>query len=134
MAALDEAIAETNEEPDQSKPSQVSVLTALAESAALFHTPDRTAYGCIEINGHRETWRVDSRCFKNWLVRVFFEETGRAPGSEALAAAIRCVEAKAQFDAPEREVFLRVGAHEDRLYLDLCDDRWRDHGRWLARN
>jgi hypothetical protein len=35
------------------------------------------------------------------------------------------IEAKAHFDGPERSVFIRVGGHEDRLYLDLGDDAWR---------
>jgi hypothetical protein len=32
---------------------------------------------------------------------------------------------KAQFEGPELPVYLRVGEHDDRLYLDLCDRDWR---------
>ena len=35
------------------------------------------------------------------------------------------IEAKAQFDAMERAVHIRVGGLDGKLYLDLCDDRWR---------
>src|SRR5690606_1708953 len=55
----------------------------------------------------------------------FFEQTGGAPSSEALQAALNVIEAKAHFDGPERPVFIRVGGHEGRLYLDLGDDAWR---------
>jgi len=35
------------------------------------------------------------------------------------------LEARAQFDAPERSIHARVAAHADRLYLDLADEHWR---------
>jgi len=35
------------------------------------------------------------------------------------------LEARAQFDGPERLVHLRVAEHEGALYLDLADDHWR---------
>ena len=72
MAALDEAIAETNEEPGQSTKSQASVLTSLAQSATLFHAPDWTTYADIEINGHRETWRVRRARFQELVSPRFF--------------------------------------------------------------
>jgi hypothetical protein len=35
------------------------------------------------------------------------------------------IEAKAHFDAPERQVHIRVGGLDGRLYLDLGDETWR---------
>lgn len=35
------------------------------------------------------------------------------------------IEAKAHFDAPERQVHIRVGRLDGRLYLDLGDETWR---------
>ena len=35
------------------------------------------------------------------------------------------IEAKAHFNAPERDVHIRVGGLNGRLYLDLGDDTWR---------
>ena len=51
--------------------------------------------------------------------------THGAPSSEALQSALDVIEAKAQFDAPERVVHVRVGGLDDRLYLDLGDATWR---------
>ena len=93
--------------------------------AELFHAADGTGYADLKINGHRETWPIRSKMFKRWLARRFFEETGKAPNSEALQSALNVIEAKAHFDGPERTVFIRVGGHEGKLYLDLCDERWR---------
>ena len=35
------------------------------------------------------------------------------------------LEARAQFDGPQRAVHIRTAAHEGRIYLDLADDCWR---------
>ena len=35
------------------------------------------------------------------------------------------IEAKALFDGPERVVHVRVGDHDGKLYLDLCDETWQ---------
>jgi len=75
--------------------------------------------------GHRETWPVRSRRLRGWLRRRYYEETGEALASAAVRSALDLLEARAQFDAPERSVHVRVAAHADRLYLDLADDRWR---------
>ncbi len=35
------------------------------------------------------------------------------------------LEARAQFDAPERSVHVRVAEHDGHVFLDLADDHWR---------
>jgi hypothetical protein len=105
--------------------SQADVLIQMALTAVLFHTSDDIGFADLEINGHRETWPIRSKGFRWWLVRRFFEATGAAPSPEALQSALRIVEAKAHFDAPERAVHVRVGRLDGRLYLDLCDESWR---------
>jgi hypothetical protein len=57
--------------------------------------------------------------------RSYFDFTRAAPDSEAVQAALNVLEAQAQFEGVELLVFLRVGEHEDRYYLDLCDRDWR---------
>ena len=91
----------------------------------LFHTADGVAFANIPINGHRETWAIRSKSFRRWLMRAFFEKTGKAPGSGALQSALNLIEAKALFDGPERAVYVRTGALGGKLYLDLCDNTWR---------
>jgi hypothetical protein len=80
VTELDGLIAEENDERKGDRPpSQADILVALAEAADLFCTPDEVAYADIEVNGHRETWPVQSRGFRRWLKRLFFEEHGGAP-------------------------------------------------------
>ena len=72
-----------------------------------------------------ETWPVRSKATRLWLTKLYFDFADAAPNSEALQAALNVLGAKAQFEGPELPVYLRVGEHDDRLYLDLCDRDWR---------
>ena len=91
----------------------------------LFHDPDDNAYADIAIGGHRETWAVRRKGFKSWLAKRFYDTTGGAPGSEALQTALAVIEAKAVYEGDVHKISVRVGGHEDRVYVDLCDDKWR---------
>jgi hypothetical protein len=111
---------------DDKDPKQADVLIALSERAQeLFHAPDATAYATIPIDDHLETWPVRSKGFRKWLAREYFSKTESAPNSDAIQSALNVIEARAHFDGAEREVYIRVGACGDRLYLDLADKRWR---------
>jgi hypothetical protein len=125
VIALDEAIAEESGEADWRPPKHADILIELAQTVELFHAPDGTAFADLDINSHRETWPIRSRGFRRWLARRFFEETGGAPGSEALQSALNVIEAKAHYDAPERVVHVRVAGLNGKLYLDLGDVTWR---------
>jgi hypothetical protein len=96
-----------------------------ARWAELFHTPERKAYADIHNDGHRETWPVRSRDFKLWLGRAFFQIAGKTPRREAMSSALDQIEARALWDGPERPIHVRIGGLDGKIYLDLCDQRWR---------
>ncbi|MEO8884308.1 MAG: hypothetical protein ABI377_12995 [Devosia sp.] len=125
VTALDDAIAEESGDAGGRGPTQADILIGLTQPAELFHTADSVGFADLDINGHRETWPIRAKGFRRWLARRFFEETGGAPSSEALQSALNVIEAKAHFDAPERQVHIRVGGLDGRLYLDLGDETWR---------
>lgn len=110
---------------DAVRRKQSDILMDAAMAAELFHATDGDGYADIEVDGHRETWPIRSRGFRHWLSQCFFDDSGGAPGSEALQASLNALEAKARFKAPERKVFIRVGELDGRIYLDLCDTLWR---------
>ena len=91
----------------------------------LFHTAVGTAFADILIDGHRETWPIRSRRFKGFLRRSYYQATGTAASALAIKVALDQLEARAQFDAPERSVHLRVAEYEDGLYLDLANAHWQ---------
>ncbi len=131
VTALDEAIAARDAIAENGGCGrggglkQADILIKLAESAELFHAPDKTGFADLVVNGHRETWPIRSKGFRFWLGRGFYEETQGAPNSEALQSALNVIEAKAHFDGPERIVHVRVGDHDGKLHLDLCDENWQ---------
>ena len=100
-------------------------LALPCQVASLFHDPSSIAFADLTIDGHRETWPIRSRQFRHWLRRRYFEETGSAASAETVRSALDLLEARAQFDAPERMVHIRVAEYDDRIYLDLADSDWR---------
>ena len=96
----------------------------LGTPVSLFHTATGVAYADLEIDQHRETWPVRSKRFRAWLRRRHYERTAEAMGLATIRSILDLLEARAQFDAPERTVHIRVAHHEDRIYLDLTDHRW----------
>ena len=125
VTELDKALTDESGDQEGCAPKQADILISLAAGVELFHAADGTGYADLQINGHRETWPIRNKGFRRWLARQFFEATAKAPNSEALHSAINVIEAKAHFDGPERTVFIRVGGHDGKLYLDLCDESWR---------
>ena len=114
-----------------------TILLKIAEDAQLFRrADDGKAFADILVAGIRQTYPVRSAGFKAWLRRRYFEMRKAAPNAEAMQEALGTIEARAEFDSgvPSRPVFIRVGEHEGRLYLDLADDQWRaveiDTTRW----
>ena len=91
----------------------------------LFHTAGGVAYADLITDGHRETWPIRSKRFRTWLRRCHYKATGAAAGAAAIGSALDLLEARAQFDAPERVVSIRVAEHAGRIYLDLADEHWR---------
>jgi hypothetical protein len=125
VTLLDKVLAGEDSDTGGREPKQADVLIAMAAEADLFHTADGTGYADFEIVGHRETWAIRSKIFKRWLARRFYEETSKAANSDSLQSALNVIEANALFKGPERKIFIRVGGYEGKLYLDLCDERWR---------
>jgi hypothetical protein len=101
------------------------MLTTLGPSDELFHTAIGTAYADLQIDGHRETWPIHSKRLQSWLRRRYYQATGDAPSAAVLNAALNLLEARAQFEGPERTVHVRIAEHGERIYLDLADQAWR---------
>jgi hypothetical protein len=107
--------------------TQTNQLITLADEAELFHSRDGVCYADVEAKGHRETWPLTTKGsggFAQWLRHRFYEETGGAPNPQSLTAALNTLAAKARYDGPVHEVYVRIAAVDDRVYLDLCDEDW----------
>jgi hypothetical protein len=105
--------------------TQAAMLLAIIAGVELFHTEDGDCHADIEVNGHRETWPVRHKNFRQYLSLEFYRATGGAPNRNAMTTVLDYAEAVATHDAPMEEVFLRTARHGDKIYLDLADEQWR---------
>jgi hypothetical protein len=101
------------------------MLTQIAACGELFHTATGIAFADIMVDGHRETWPIRSKRFRAWLRRCYYQATGGAASAAEIRSALDLLEARAQFDGPERAVHVRTAEHAGHIYLDLADERWR---------
>ena len=111
--------------PNTFRSPQSQTLLEILNGAALFHGPDQTPYADIEVGGHRETWRVRSSGFRDWLCGTYYRGTRESPNTNAIEQALRNAEARAKYDGLERPVYVRVGGDNGSIYIDLADPDWR---------
>ena len=110
--------------------TQADVLVQLAkDQCKFFHDEVGATYATLSAphdgGTHHETHKLRSKGLRLWLIRSYYLGTGGVPNDTALKSAIALLEAFARFDGPQRDVFVRRAAHAGKLYVDLCDDRWR---------
>jgi hypothetical protein len=116
-------------EPMQGSPANVLIELALND-CELFHDPEGEGYASFRARhdgggSHRETHKLKSGGFRLWLLHAYYHHTSGAPNSNAMSTALSTLEARARYDGPERVVFVRTAACDDKIYIDLCDKRWR---------
>jgi hypothetical protein len=106
------------------KRTHAETLLNLAGEVELFHTPAGDAYASFQVNGHRETWPVKSKGFRQWLLHRFYQQEGKPPHSHGMTDALQVLEAEAAYDCPTRTVFVRVARADGKIYLDLANENW----------
>jgi hypothetical protein len=94
--------------------NSTDVPLAVATIAQLFHTTHGAAFIDIIVDGLRA-----------WLRQQYYERTWDAPSATALNAALNVLVARAQLDAPQRTVSVRLAEQDGLIYLDLADEFWR---------
>lgn len=112
-----------NQEPAQE--TQTEALIRLGSEAKFFRDEIDEAYAAVDVDGHTELWKVKSKPFGLWLTRKYFEETGLAPGTDAMRQARSVMEMKAMFAGDQRKLHLRVAELDGAVYYDLADRDWR---------
>ncbi len=109
----------------ESKPTQASLLTALAEEIELFVSQNDEAYATVPVKNHNETWAVESKAFQIWIAKRYYQIHNQAPTKYALEEAIDSLAGEARFgDSEKKEVFTRIAQLNGVIYLDLVNDNW----------
>jgi hypothetical protein len=129
LTKLADEIDEKNPATEASGPedvqSQATMAVDMAAEWELWHTPSKDAYATIVIGDHKETWPIRSQTFKRFVAKQFYDNHGKAMNSDAQAAAVNLLEAKALFDGEEHPVHVRLAEHDRKIYLDLCNPMWQ---------
>lgn len=104
--------------------AQSQLLVECAAGAELFHTPDGESFGSLPVGDHREIWPLRSKGCRRWIAHQFYQKFQKPAGAQAMQDCVATLEATAQFDAPELEVFTRIAACQDGICVDLCNEKW----------
>ncbi len=98
---------------------------ALAAGAELWHIPTSDPYITIAVAGHHEHYPLASRATRDYLTRLYYLDSAKAPNAAAMQAAIATLSGMARFDGAKHDVHVRVAGRDGFIYLDLCDPQWR---------
>ena len=93
----------------------------------LWHTPDQEPYTSFLVEGHRETWPINSTGFRRWLAGEFYRVETQALTGEARSEVLGVLSGRACFEvrSVERPAPVRLAHHEGAVYVDLADKAWR---------
>lgn len=113
-----------------SKAPTAVLVDIIEQKAELWHDQRDLPYATVSVERsdrsvHHENLAVDSGSFSKWLEREFYLATGGTPKREHLKEAISLAGARAGFDGPQHDSWIRVAAHDGRLYLDVGDKDWQ---------
>jgi len=114
-------------ETDAPRKSQAERLITLIDEKEvdLFHNPMGTTFIRIWRDDHHEIYRIRSKVTKQMIGLLMHESEGKVPNSDALNSAQGILEGRALFNGPEYELNNRVAWHENALYFDMADSKWR---------
>jgi len=126
---LGNSIHQKTEEDDtrngKKKPVAKTLIQLALEYGSLWHDSSGTGWVDYVVNGNLQTSRIRSKRFRDFLSCVLWERENRSYSSEAWSEAASILEGLARFNGPEREAFLRVGKHENCIYIDLGTEDWQ---------
>lgn len=108
----------TQEESAEEKQNQTTALTTFVIAhTILFHDKNHDVYA--QDTQTKETRRLDSRQFRDWLYASFFEKTGKVPRDQAYRECLSVLSGQARHKGELKDVYIRVGKYQDIYYLDL---------------
>jgi hypothetical protein len=115
----------TSRDGGADKETAATILVRLArESRAEYFQHDDVPYVHVRGGSHRETYKLRARSGRAWLINLFMDAIKKAPASQALADALNILEAMA-LRGEDIPVYVRIAAHNDRVYIDLGEPLWR---------
>lgn len=121
-----EAFGEVYENTLKRKPTQGEIVTREYEEKIKHYFRDQqgSPFVVLPFGDHVEVCPTISSHFRNWGAKQYRYKFGVPPNNEALKQARIQIEARCQ-DAPQIELFNRVGVYNGDFYYDLTTMDWR---------
>ncbi len=107
------------------KKSKASTLLEIAQSEASYFISTEGEIFAKTIRPIERAIPLFSTDFDDWLIGSFHAATAQVAPASALSNLKQTLRALARGNGSEMEVFRRVGVHDNKYYLDLCDHRGR---------
>ncbi len=105
------------EDPEGGKrPTQIKTLEELSSDIDLFHSPKGEAFARVPVKDHTECCAVESKALKGILTSRYFRAKNATPGRDVLQSYVDLLCARAKYDGPERETYLRFAHVEHSAY------------------
>ncbi len=101
------------------------LVTMARNRAEFWRTADGDLFASVQVGNHCEHLRMTSRGFKQWLAHAALTMLGRTVSSGTIRDATGALEGIARYEGLVHRAYIRVAAVDDRVYIDLCDERWR---------
>src|SRR5829696_54223 len=113
-------------EEDDEKEQQENILELVEENCSEFFLDQYgLPYAAVTVNEHVETMSLNSKRFRNWLCKLFYDTTGKLLKAENLATVSHILKAKAEFSGNIKQLYLRIGVDSDaNYYYDLTNYSW----------
>lgn len=101
--------------------SQASALIGYiaSDDCELFHDDRQDPYARIKLNGKSQITPVQARQFRRWITRLFYDDTGTAPGGDAISSALNVIEAKACHKGKEYKLHNRIAGYNGSFWYDM---------------
>ncbi len=113
---------ETEPRPEAAIATPVS-LVDIGLEAELFHNSSNEACATFMVNGRRQSAKVLSPTFRQWLRYEYYRRCSVNASRAELAKAQDKLDAVALFGRQQSSLHLRVAEHRDALYLDLANEQ-----------
>jgi len=112
----------TEEEEKVEDPAQRLLQHLEGKGLEAFHDEGGRPYMTVDTSKGRRTFAVRSGMAKEFLRRAAWRKWKEPLSKYKMEEATEALAAMARFDGPEKEVFLRVGHADGKVYLDLAND------------
>lgn len=119
LIALPKKTESNNTEKDSEKrENQASlIVNFVMENAELFHDENSIVYA--QDNLTKETRKLESRVFKDWVVSSFYDMAGISPREQSIKEALNTLSGIGRFKGQCEKVFIRVAKQNNAYYIDL---------------